>query len=143
MIRVPAQAGEGERAQIRAQLTDLRNKILANQIDFAQAAKQYSHGITKDAGGDLDWFPHIRLKWMMLLPESVVETAFTLQPGQISEVFESDAGMHLIKVIDRKAGQPSDFAKIKDDVRQLCIEQMQQAVLEQLRKEARIVIHLP
>jgi parvulin-like peptidyl-prolyl isomerase len=143
MLRVPAQAGEPEKAQIRAQLTELRNKILANQLDFAEAAKQYSHGTTKDVGGDLDWFPHIRLKGMMLLPESVMETAFSLQPGQVSEVIESEAGLHLIKVTDRKAGQPSDFSKIKEDVRLICIEQMQQIIIAQLRKEARVQINLP
>jgi parvulin-like peptidyl-prolyl isomerase len=139
MLRVPPQANEGEKSQVRAQLTDLRNKILANQIDFAQAAKQYSHGITKDEGGDLDWFPHVK----GILPESFLRVAFSLKPGEISDVVESEAGMHLIKVTDRKPGEPSDFTKIKEEVRLVYIDEMKQALIAQLRKGAKVQINLP
>jgi peptidyl-prolyl cis-trans isomerase C len=139
MLRVPPQANDADKAQARTQLTDIRNKILANQLDFAQAAKQYSHGITKEEGGDLDWFPHIK----GILPASILNAAFSMQPGQISDVIESEAGMHLLKVTDRKPGEPSDFSKIKEEVRLICIEEMQQIIIAQLRKEAKIQIHLP
>ena len=139
MLRVPPQANDPDKAQARAQLTEIRNKILANQLDFAQAAKQYSHGITKEEGGDLDWFPHIK----GILPASILNAAFSMQPGQISDVIESEAGMHLIKVTDRKPGEPSDFNKIKEEVRLICIEEMQQNIIAQLRKEAKVQINLP
>jgi peptidyl-prolyl cis-trans isomerase C len=139
MLRVPPQATDSEKAQARAQLTDLRNKILANQIDFAQAAKQYSHGITKEEGGDLDWFPHVK----GILPASILQAAFSMQPGQISDVIESEAGMHLLKVTDRKPGEPSDFNKIKEEVRLVYMDEMKQALIAQLRKEARVQINLP
>ena len=139
MLRVPPQANDADKAQARAQLTEIRNKILANQLDFAQAAKQYSHGITKEKGGDLDWFPHIK----GILPASILNAAFSMQPGQISDVIESEAGMHLIKVTDRKPGEPSDFNKIKEEVRLICIEEMQQNIIAQLRKEAKVQINLP
>jgi parvulin-like peptidyl-prolyl isomerase len=139
MLRVSAQASEAEKAKAKAQLTELRGKILANQIDFARAAKQYSQGPTKDQGGDLDWFP--RLKG--ILPQSVLQAAFSLQPGQICDVIESEYGVHLIKVLDRKPGEPSDFTKIKETVRQLCIEEMQQDILLQLHKTAKVQIDLP
>jgi len=132
MLHVPSQAGTPERERAKAQLTELRGKILANEIDFAQAAKQYSQGPTKDAGGDLDWFPHIH----GILPESLMQAAFAQQPNQLSEVIESEDGVHLLKVIERKAGEPSDFGKIKEEVRLVCIEEMQQVILRQLRQDA-------
>jgi peptidyl-prolyl cis-trans isomerase C len=58
-------------------------------------------------------------------------------------VIESEAGMHLIKVTDRKPGEPSDFNKIKEEVRLICIEEMQQNIIAQLRKEAKVQINLP
>jgi parvulin-like peptidyl-prolyl isomerase len=132
MLHVPVQSGQPERERAKAQLAELRGKILANEIEFAQAAKQYSQGPTKDAGGDLNWFPHIH----GILPESILQAAFSQKPNQISEVIESEDGLHLLKVIERKAGEPSDFSKIKEEVRLVCIEEMQQVILRQLRQEA-------
>jgi parvulin-like peptidyl-prolyl isomerase len=134
MLRVTSQADKAERERMKAQLAELRAKILKNEITFGQAAKQYSQGPTKDQGegGDLEWFPHYK----GILPESLLQAAFTLPPGQISEVVDSDYGVHLIKVIEKKDGEPSDFNKIKEDVRQIRIEEMQQEILRDLRQSA-------
>ena len=141
MLRVPMQGGDSERAQARAQLTELRRKLVEGTppMDFAAAAKQVSQGPTKEQGGDLDYFPHVK----GMLPENVLKAAFTVAPGQISEVIDTEFGVHLIKVVDRKPGEPSDFNKIKEDVRQLCVEDMQQVILQQLRKSAEIKVLLP
>jgi peptidyl-prolyl cis-trans isomerase C len=138
-LLVSPQGGQADRERAKTQLAQLREKILAKQIDFAQAAKQTSQGPTRDLGGDLDWFPHVR----GILPESVLQAAFTLPPEQVSDVIDSEMGVHLIKVTGRRPGEPSDFAKIKEEVRQLCIEEMQQIVLQQLRKDAKITVNVP
>jgi parvulin-like peptidyl-prolyl isomerase len=134
MLRVQTPADKAEKERAKAQLEALRAKILKNEITFGQAAKQYSQGPTKDQGegGDLEWFPHLK----GILPESLLQAAFTLPPGQVSEVLESDYGVHLIKVMERKPGEPSDFNKIKEDVRQMRIEEMQQEILKDLRQSA-------
>jgi peptidyl-prolyl cis-trans isomerase C len=139
LLRVPAQCSESEKAQVKGRLAELRSKILSKDIDFAKAAKQFSQGPTRDLGGDLNWFVHAS----GILPESVIQAAFSMQPEQISEVIESEYGMHLIKVTGRKPGKPSDFAKIKEEVRQLCIEELQQGILTQLRKSAQVKIEEP
>lgn len=139
MLHVPAQAGQTAREEAKARLAKLREEIVNNKKDFALAAKEFSQGPTRDQGGDLDWFPHIK----GVLPEPLLHTAFSLQPGQISEVLESELGIHILKLIERKPGEPSDFTKIKEQVRQLCIEEMQQVVLQQLRQGAKIENYLP
>ncbi len=133
MLRVVSQ-DKTEREQKRAQLTQLREKILKNEISFGEAAKKYSQGPTKDQGegGDLEWFPHLK----GILPPAVLQAAFTLPPGQLSEVLDSEYGVHVIKVIEKKDGEPSDFNKIKEDVRLLRIEEMQQDILKDLRQAA-------
>ena len=120
-------------------MAKLREEIVNNKKDFALAAKEFSQGPTRDQGGDLDWFPHIK----GVLPEPLLHTAFSLPPGQISDVLESELGIHILKVVERKPGEPSDFTKIKEQVRQLCIEEMQQVVLQQLRQSAKIENYLP
>jgi parvulin-like peptidyl-prolyl isomerase len=58
-------------------------------------------------------------------------------------VVQTDYGLHLIKVTGRNPGQPSDFAKIKDDVRELCVEEMRLALVGQQRKASQIKIEMP
>lgn len=139
MLHVSPQAGQPAREQAKRQLAQLREEIVNKKRDFALTAKEFSQGPTKAQGGDLDWFPHIK----GVLPEPLLQTAFSLQPGQISDVLESELGLHILKVIERKPGEPSDFNKIKEEVRQLCIEEMQQVVLQQLRQSAKIENYLP
>ena len=65
--------------------------------DFAQLAQQASQdNLTRDRGGDLDWFPR---GW--LPAKEVEDAAFALQPGQVSGVVHSAFGYHIIQVIER------------------------------------------
>lgn len=70
--------------------------------DFAQLAQQSSQdNLTRDRGGDLDWFPR---GW--LPAKEVEDAAFALQPGQVSGVVHSAFGYHIIQVIDRDPARP-------------------------------------
>jgi parvulin-like peptidyl-prolyl isomerase len=138
LLGLPATANETERAAARARLNDLRAQILGGKITFADAAKANSQGPTADKGGDLGFIPR---KWVV--EEAFAKMAFAMPVGNLSEIVETEFGLHLILVTDRKAGTPSDFAKIKEDVVQVCIEDMYMNVLNQLRKTAKVEINLP
>lgn len=138
VLRMPAGAANSERQAARARLQALRQEILAGKIDFAEAAKKYSVCTSAAGGGDLGYFPR---KWQVAEPFARV--AFSLKVGEISDVVETEAGYHLIKVTDRKPGKPSNFAAIKDDVRENCSLEMMQNVIAQQRQAAKIEINLP
>jgi peptidyl-prolyl cis-trans isomerase C len=137
-VPLPSTATESERAQARARVADLRAQVAAGKIDFAAAAKANSRGPTAETGGDLGYIPR---KWVV--EEPVARAAFALQVGQLSDVVETEYGLHLVLLTDRKAGQPSDFSKIKEEVREVCIEDMYFTVLAQQRKAAKVEINLP
>ena len=138
VLRVPPNATDADKAKLKQQLADLRAQIMANKLDFGEAAKKYSQCPTAPAGGDLGYFPR-----KGMVDDAFAQAAFTTPVNGVTDVIQTGYGLHLIKVTDRKAGEPSDFAKIKDDVREICAEEMRIKLLDDLRKAAKIEITLP
>jgi parvulin-like peptidyl-prolyl isomerase len=138
LVRVPATAGPQEIENARTMLTDLRQKVIVGQLDFAEAARKYSQCTSAAQGGDIGYFPR---KWAV--DERIARTAFGMKVGEVSEVVQSDYGLHLVKVTDRKAGQPCEYNKMKEEVRENFAMELWQTMLAQQRKSARIEIRLP
>lgn len=87
---------ELDSSKARAQAEDILKRVKAGE-DFAALAKQYSTDPgSKDKGGDLGWFGHGQM-----VPE-FDKAAFALQPGQVSELVQSQFGFHIIKVEERR-----------------------------------------
>ena len=94
---------------------------LEANADFASLARAYSQDYsTRDNGGDLSFFP----RGILVAPE-VEEAAFSLQPGQISDVVESSLGYHIVKVVERDPARevsPENLRLLQDRAVQEWIE---------------------
>jgi peptidyl-prolyl cis-trans isomerase C len=135
LIRVAPTASDADRQAVRTQLLGLRVQIMGGKLDFAEAAKKHSQCPSKAQGGDLGFFPR-----KFAVDENFARAAFALKVGEVSDIVQTDIGLHLIKVLDRKAGQPSSFEKIKDEVREVASEEMRQKLLAEQRKKSKIEI---
>ena len=91
LVRTPADAKQKSDAQTRA------NRIVTEARsgkDFAQLAKQESADSTAAKGGDVGWLTQEQL------PSPLDKAVFSLRKGEISEVIETPAGLHIFKVED-------------------------------------------
>jgi len=81
-------------------LWDLRQKITEKMLTFEEAAKQHSDSPSKTKGGDLGEF-----EYRGRVDESITQNAFGVEPGEISEPFRTQFGVHLVWVRERTPGQ--------------------------------------
>ncbi len=92
LLKYPAQATQAQRDSVRAELESIRKRALAGE-SFAALARRYSQDPqTAAKGGDLGEFGRGDL------PPALDSAAFSLRPGQISQVVESPYGLHILKI---------------------------------------------
>ncbi len=97
---VPKTADQVHVHQILLYNADDAQAVLAQLqggADFDSLAAQYD----SNTRGELGWFP----KGYLLEPK-IEEAAFSLQVGQFSGVIQTEAGFHIIKVLERDANHP-------------------------------------
>jgi parvulin-like peptidyl-prolyl isomerase len=90
----------------RDQADQLRQQI-ADGADFSTLAVENSLDLsTRPAGGDLGWFP----EGYLTAPE-IEQAAFSMQPGDVSQVIETKLGFDIVEVLDRGVHPLSPDAK--------------------------------
>jgi peptidyl-prolyl cis-trans isomerase SurA len=91
-----AKVGKDQKNEVRAQLNKIRERILAGE-DFAELAKQNSQDPgSAQFGGNLGV-----AKRGTMVPEFEA-MAFKLKKEEISPVFETEYGFHILQLMDRK-----------------------------------------
>jgi foldase protein PrsA len=139
----------GEPEQVRAshilvkteqEAKDIKQQ-LAQGASFEQLAKEKSIDPgSKDKGGDLGYFSAGKM-----VPE-FDKVAFSLKPGEVSDIVKTQYGYHIIKVVDKKpavaATLEANKDKIKDALFSQKLNEQIPAWLDDLHKNAKIVNHL-
>lgn len=101
---------ETTRDNARQLAGQLRERIL-NGEQFEMIAAQYSRAPGADQGGDIGF-----IEKGIILPE-VERIAFSLEIGQISDVIESEVGMHLISVVDRRGAGLKPLTDVRNEIK--------------------------
>ena len=106
--------------------------------DFAELAKAHSADrATAPRGGDLDFFTRER----MVKP--FADAAFAMQPGEVSDIVETQYGYHIIKVTERKEATVRPFEEVKAAIVQHLTTQKRTEIakeyVDELREKATIV----
>jgi peptidyl-prolyl cis-trans isomerase C len=126
---VPSTAVQVHVKQILLYNSDTAQQVLAQLqagTDFDTLAAQYDP-VTQ---GELGWFPE-----GYVLDPAIDKAAFSLEPGQYSDIIQTIAGYHIIKVIERDPARP-----LTSDARLVLQEKALANWLTQTRSQSTITL---
>jgi len=110
LVKTDPGAGDAGKAEARKKAEALLARAKGG-ADFAELAKKSSDDPGSAAqGGDLGFFGRGRM-----VPEFEA-AAFALEPGQLSEVVESQFGFHVIRVEEKRPGGVRPLDEVRDDI---------------------------
>ena len=99
-----------DEAQVRARAEALLKQVKSG-ADFGALAKEHSEDEASAAqAGDLDYFGRGRMV------KEFEDVAFSLAPGQVSDLVRSQFGFHIIKVTDKKPASTRSFDEVKAQI---------------------------
>jgi peptidyl-prolyl cis-trans isomerase SurA len=140
VVQVPNDAGPQAEEEARNKALALARRARSGE-DFAELAKKYSEGGSKESGGDVGF---LRRGDMV---EAFEQVAFNLAPGKISDPVRSPFGWHVIQVLETRKGEPQPLEQVRDELREKLLQKQMQRYTEQyvaeLRQQAVVEIRIP
>jgi peptidyl-prolyl cis-trans isomerase SurA len=114
LLRLPNDAPADVVRQKTALAEEIAGKARANG-DFNQLAREYSEAPDAMQGGKLGWRSADRL------PDLFVNAVSGLKPGEVSPVLRSPAGLHVLRLVDRRSESPAASTVNQTHVRHILL----------------------
>jgi len=118
---------------------NLLQQLKEGLTDFAELAKEKSIGPSAPSGGDLGFFTRGQMV------KEFEYAAFSLEPGKISGVVQTQFGYHIIKCEEKKEEYSPTFEEAKERIINILRSQRENeaitALTSKLKEEANIVIN--
>jgi len=139
---------EADRPAAREKLEQLRQEVLAG-TDFADLARQHSQALGAEVGGlvgEDGWNVRSAAGQTGDLNEAMEQAAFALPSGGLSEVLDSDFGVHLLRVDQHEQAGTADLSEVRLEIehtlRQQGAQKKYDTFLDDLRKRSRVRIFI-
>jgi parvulin-like peptidyl-prolyl isomerase len=137
-LRFPLDAGETEKSEVRERTAAIQHQVDAGG-DFAELARKYSEDPSRQKGGDEGF---VDADWVA---RTFGQAVLQLSTGLMSAPIETPQGYHLVIVEARQPARVIPLEQVQAGIRQALFRQKTsqpiKAYVENLRKNARIVIH--
>jgi parvulin-like peptidyl-prolyl isomerase len=137
VLRPDAADSEDPLAVARDVAKEIRQK-LADGADFAGMAQMYSQDSTAELGGDWGWIDR------QTLTSELNSVAFSLSPGQLSDVIQVGDAFYIMRVEAKKAAVTKPLSEMRDEISAKLFEEeklrLQKQWIEGLRRKAYVKI---
>lgn len=115
-------------------------KRIEDGEDFAELAKEHSECPSSEQGGDLGFFGEDQMV------EPFARQAFAMKPGEVSPPVETEFGVHIIKVEERREAGKTEFADVEETIKEHLGRQRAQVqhkeFLDRLRDAAEVTVNV-
>lgn len=112
---------------------ELKTKIENGEISFEDAARENSSCPSSQNGGALGEFTHGQMV------AEFDEAAFSMEVGAISAPVKTQFGYHLIKVTDKKGPSEMSFDDVKDQIKNVVLNEKRQSALNSKINQLKIL----
>lgn len=130
MFNKPDAADEAETT--RALAKEVLAKLKAGAA-FTEMASIYSQGSQRNQGGDWGWVER------SVLRKELVDTAFGLKAGELSDVIETSPAFFIMLVEDKRTSHFKPLAELRESIEETLLkeerERLQKQYVEKLRKK--------
>jgi peptidyl-prolyl cis-trans isomerase C len=131
LISIPQNADAAAKAQAKSKAQQILKDLKAGK-DFAALAKEHSQDPGSAAnGGDLGFFP----QGQMIGPFN--DVAFSLKPGALSDLVETQFGYHIIKVAEKQPARTVPLEEVRPRLEQYLQNQNRETETEAFVKTLR------
>ncbi len=125
-ILISVKVSDNDAVYTRDKLNELRNKIIEGEAEFDVMAKRFSDDPTsKEQGGDLGWLPIEEFQI-----EAFKNAVDTLEPGEISKPFQTNFGLHIVKLEGRRPGGTMTLESDYENIKNWALRMKQQRLFE-------------
>ncbi|MFC1811301.1 peptidylprolyl isomerase [Thermodesulfobacteriota bacterium] len=135
LIKADPGTEKSKKSKARKKIEDVQKKLRKGG-DFEALAKEYSEGPSNVKGGDIGY----RSRGQLVKPFE--EAAFSLPPGKVSDIVETQYGYHLIEVIDKKPESIVAYEQVKeklqDYLKQKKVREKVTGQIEKLKGNAKV-----
>ena len=129
LIKLSPVATENEKKRALKTAEEVRAKLLDGTSTFAEIAKTYSEDPeSAQHGGDIGYVLR------GVAPPDFEKVAFSLPVGEISEPIPTEIGYNIIRVSEKRASEPPDYDRFKDELAKFLTNMTFQKELERFVK---------
>ena len=109
LLTFPHAATEEARAEVLAMAEDIRGQLTSG-AEFEALAEEHSQDPSRRRGGNMGSYTRGQL------PQAFEAQALNLLPGQISEVFETRLGLHIVRLNEQWEESTIDVDEIREQI---------------------------
>lgn len=111
----------------KKKMEDLRKQLTGEVRQFSDLATKFGEDMSSRAGGDLGWIERGTME------ASFDEALFALEPGQVSEVIQTDFGFHVILCEQVRPAGLKPFEEVRVEIAKKLAQEKQAEIITALR----------